>query len=268
MSKDRPVRCRRRHRPIHRPGARRPGPALSRRRPFRGQPAQGLRRRPARRDRHLEPGLARLDPGRGRRHRHAGLPGRRELLAVRAASATDAQDAGRRDRRGRAQHRPDRHRLSVRPRAARRRCARIIRASRTRSRAACARRRKTSCCRRTPQGRINATVLRLPDFYGPGVEASLLHGAAVAAVRGGTADMIGPIDRRTSSSSCPTSARWWRRLIDTPAAYRPRLAPGRRGRHDAARAWSTRWQRQAGRRIKRCASPARRCCACWACSTS
>ena len=45
------------------------------------------------------------------------------------------------------------------------------------------------------QGRINATVLRLPDFYGPGVEASLLHGAAVAAVRRGTADMIGPIDK-------------------------------------------------------------------------
>jgi len=27
-------------------------------------------------------------------------------------------------------------------------------------------------------GRIKATVLRLPDFYGPGVEASLIHGAA------------------------------------------------------------------------------------------
>ena len=44
------------------------------------------------------------------------------------------------------------------------------------------------------QGRINAAVLRLPDFYGPGVTASLLHGAAVAAVRGGTADMLGPLD--------------------------------------------------------------------------
>jgi nucleoside-diphosphate-sugar epimerase len=43
-------------------------------------------------------------------------------------------------------------------------------------------------------GRINAAVLRLPDFYGPGVSASLLHGAAVAAVRGGTADMLGPLD--------------------------------------------------------------------------
>ena len=44
------------------------------------------------------------------------------------------------------------------------------------------------------EGRINAGVLRLPDFYGPGVSASLLHGAAVAAVRGGTADMLGPLD--------------------------------------------------------------------------
>ena len=44
-------------------------------------------------------------------------------------------------------------------------------------------------------GRINATVLRLPDFYGPGVTASLLHGAAVAAVEGGTADMLGPLER-------------------------------------------------------------------------
>ncbi len=44
-------------------------------------------------------------------------------------------------------------------------------------------------------GRINATVLRLPDFYGPGVEASLLHGAAVAAIEGGIANMLGPLDR-------------------------------------------------------------------------
>ena len=44
------------------------------------------------------------------------------------------------------------------------------------------------------EGRINAAVLRLPDFYGPGVSASLLHGAAVAAVQGGTADMLGPLD--------------------------------------------------------------------------
>ena len=33
------------------------------------------------------------------------------------------------------------------------------------------------------------------NVYGPGVEASLLHRAALAAVNGGTADMVGPLDR-------------------------------------------------------------------------
>jgi nucleoside-diphosphate-sugar epimerase len=44
-------------------------------------------------------------------------------------------------------------------------------------------------------GRIQASVLRLPDFYGPGVEKSLLGSAFMTAVRGGTADLIGPLDR-------------------------------------------------------------------------
>ena len=43
-------------------------------------------------------------------------------------------------------------------------------------------------------GKIEGIVLRLPDFYGPGVEASFLDGAFKAAVSGKTADMIGPID--------------------------------------------------------------------------
>lgn len=43
-------------------------------------------------------------------------------------------------------------------------------------------------------GRIRGTILRLPDFYGPGVEKSLLHSLFQAAAKGGTADMIGPID--------------------------------------------------------------------------
>ena len=69
------------------------------------------------------------------------------------------------------------------------------------------------------QGRINATVLRLPDFYGPGVEASLLHGAAVAAVRGGTADLIGPIDKPHEFVYVPDVGPVVARLIDTPDAY-------------------------------------------------
>jgi nucleoside-diphosphate-sugar epimerase len=43
-------------------------------------------------------------------------------------------------------------------------------------------------------GRIQGAVLRLPDFYGPGVEKSLLDGVFKAAVAGKAADMIGPID--------------------------------------------------------------------------
>ncbi len=43
-------------------------------------------------------------------------------------------------------------------------------------------------------GRIQGTVLRLPDFYGPGVEKSLLDGVFKAALAGKAADMIGPID--------------------------------------------------------------------------
>lgn len=44
------------------------------------------------------------------------------------------------------------------------------------------------------RGKIEGVVLRLPDFYGPGVEASFLDGAFKAAAHGGTANMVGPID--------------------------------------------------------------------------
>jgi len=68
-------------------------------------------------------------------------------------------------------------------------------------------------------GRINATVLRLPDFYGPGVEASLLHRAALAAANGGTADLIGPIDRPHEFVFVPDVGPVVARVIDTPAAF-------------------------------------------------
>ena len=42
--------------------------------------------------------------------------------------------------------------------------------------------------------KIRGTILRLPDFYGPGVERSLLHSLFQAAGRGGTANLIGRID--------------------------------------------------------------------------
>lgn len=44
------------------------------------------------------------------------------------------------------------------------------------------------------QGKIRGAILRLPDFYGPDVEKSFLHGAFFAALHRGTANLIGPID--------------------------------------------------------------------------
>jgi nucleoside-diphosphate-sugar epimerase len=68
-------------------------------------------------------------------------------------------------------------------------------------------------------GRIKATVLRLPDFYGPDVEASLIHGAANAAVNGGMADMVGPIDRPHEFVFVPDVGPVVVKLLNTPAAY-------------------------------------------------
>lgn len=69
------------------------------------------------------------------------------------------------------------------------------------------------------EGRINATVLRLPDFYGPGVDASLLYGAAQAAVNGGTADMVGPIDRPHEFVFVPDVGPVVAKLTQTSGAF-------------------------------------------------
>lgn len=68
-------------------------------------------------------------------------------------------------------------------------------------------------------GHLRASVLRLPDFYGPGVEASLLHRAAVAAANGGTADMVGPLDQAHEFVFVPDVGPVVARLIDTPDAF-------------------------------------------------
>jgi len=68
-------------------------------------------------------------------------------------------------------------------------------------------------------GRIHATVLRLPDFYGPGVDKSLLDGAAKAAVQGGTADMLGPLDAPHEFVFVPDVGPVVAKLVDTPAAF-------------------------------------------------
>ena len=68
-------------------------------------------------------------------------------------------------------------------------------------------------------GRIKATVLRLPDFYGPGVDKSFLHSAFVAAVQGGTANLIGPIDRPHEFVFVPDVGPVAVKLAQTPEAY-------------------------------------------------
>jgi len=44
------------------------------------------------------------------------------------------------------------------------------------------------------RGEIHGTILRLPDFYGPNVEKSFLASAFHAAISGGRAQLVGPID--------------------------------------------------------------------------
>ncbi len=68
-------------------------------------------------------------------------------------------------------------------------------------------------------GRIQATILRLPDFYGPGVDKSLLHSAFKAAVMGGTADLVGPIDAPHEFVFVPDVGPVVLTLADTPEAF-------------------------------------------------
>jgi nucleoside-diphosphate-sugar epimerase len=67
--------------------------------------------------------------------------------------------------------------------------------------------------------RIKGAVLRLPDFYGPGVDKSFLHGAFVAATQGGVANMIGPLDKPHEFVFVPDVGPVVARLIDTPGAW-------------------------------------------------
>jgi nucleoside-diphosphate-sugar epimerase len=74
----------------------------------------------------------------------------------------------------------------------------------------------------SPEGqrRIQGAVLRLPDFYGPGAgEKSFLAGAFQAAVRGGTANLIGPIDRPHEFVFVPDVGPVVRKLLDAPGAF-------------------------------------------------
>ena len=69
------------------------------------------------------------------------------------------------------------------------------------------------------EGKIQAAVLRLPDFYGPGVDKSFLHSAFTAAVTGGTANMVGPLDMPHEFVFVPDVGPVVARLMSTPSAY-------------------------------------------------
>ena len=69
------------------------------------------------------------------------------------------------------------------------------------------------------RGRLKTAVLRLPDFYGPDGEASLLHGTFAAALTGKRAMMIGPIDRPHEFVFTPDVGPVVTRLLATPAAF-------------------------------------------------
>jgi nucleoside-diphosphate-sugar epimerase len=69
------------------------------------------------------------------------------------------------------------------------------------------------------EGRIQATVLRLPDFYGPGVEKSFLHSAFTAAVTGSVANMVGPLDAPHEFVFVPDAGPVVAQLASTPEAY-------------------------------------------------
>ena len=68
-------------------------------------------------------------------------------------------------------------------------------------------------------GKIQAAVLRLPDFYGPGVDKSFLHSAFTAAVAGGTANMVGPLDLPHEFVFVPDVGPVVARLMSRPNAY-------------------------------------------------
>ena len=68
-------------------------------------------------------------------------------------------------------------------------------------------------------GRIKGAVLRLPDFYGPAVDKSFLHGAFVAATRGGAANLIGPLDTPHEFVFVPDVGPVVARLVETPAVW-------------------------------------------------
>jgi nucleoside-diphosphate-sugar epimerase len=68
-------------------------------------------------------------------------------------------------------------------------------------------------------GKLRGTILRLPDFYGPGVDASFLASLFQAAAHGGTATMVGPIDTPHEFVYVPDVGPVVLALAQRPEAY-------------------------------------------------
>jgi len=68
-------------------------------------------------------------------------------------------------------------------------------------------------------GKLATTILRLPDFYGPASDLSLLYGTFTAALAGRRAQMIGPIDRPHEFVFTPDVGPVVARLLRTPEAF-------------------------------------------------
>jgi len=66
---------------------------------------------------------------------------------------------------------------------------------------------------------LETLVLRLPDFYGPGVERSLLHDVFLGAATARRAQLLGPIDVPHEFIFVPDVGPVIERLTRTPEAY-------------------------------------------------
>lgn len=66
---------------------------------------------------------------------------------------------------------------------------------------------------------LSTLVLRLPDFYGPGIERSLLNGVFEAAANGKRAQVIGPVDVPHEFIYLPDIGPVVEQLTRTPQAY-------------------------------------------------
>ena len=69
------------------------------------------------------------------------------------------------------------------------------------------------------EGKIQGAILRLPDFYGPGVDKSYLDSLFKAAASGGTANMLGPIDTPHEFVFVPDVGAVVLALAGRPEAY-------------------------------------------------